>query len=342
MPYLGLDLDRADLLRNELIDWSASVTATRAAVLDACTRADLTCAALVGLDWIAATATGLAADVGRAVARARAFALPPLADAPPDVRARPWNQVRQAASHNTYRHHTIGSVDRLGGHAPELDVHVGAPTRLDDDLVSLNGVAWSDAAELVRDAVSPDEMLRSDWHVYHHSLDPQSTHATLRQALDELAAAPTAGPVTLFLDLKDPLEGDHGPHVLDGVLRDLLGERLFTPADLLARAPDAATLQSAIDRAGWPTVGELDHRVLVVVTDRVEGYRMQPVDRSAAFVAVRPSIAALADPDVVVFNDRGTRVSRAELDAIVERDALLRVWGYPSVAAGVANYVAVD
>jgi hypothetical protein len=233
----------------------------------------------------------------------------------------------------------VGAHER-GFRAFELDLHLGRPTSLAPAAERPN---WLTLPGLVHDAFTHDDVQAGDWYVYHDTLDPESAHETLGEALDQVTSlAVDVAPITLFLDLKDPLGGAHSAEQLDRLLRERLGDRLFSPSELLARAPEVDTLAAAVLQAGWPSVGELRGRVLVVVTDETDGYRTQSVERAAAFVAAAPSASSFGAPDVVFFNERGDRLSRVELDAIETRSAIVRSWG-PPIGPGLdANYVAID
>ena len=94
--------------------------------------------------------------------------------------------------------------------------------------------------------------------------------------------------------------------------------------------------------AGWPTVGELEGRVLVVLTAEVEAYRDRPVADAAAFTAAEPTVEALASDAFVFFNQRSDRISGSVVRAVEARSGVLRAWGAPTGDALEANYVAID
>jgi len=126
----------------------------------------------------------------------------------------------------------------------------------------------------------------------------------------------------LFLDLKDDFAGTHNAAALDELLVDSLGDRLFVPQDLLDRAPGARSLHAAIDTAGWPTVDELEGRVLVVLTGKADGY-LSPSPQ--AFLTA--DAAAGHDPDFAFFNAKASRVSSEDLDELLMAGSIVRTWG---------------
>lgn len=79
-------------------------------------------------------------------------------------------------------------------------------------------------------------------------------------------ANPGHAPVVVKVELKDgftPPFG-RGPVEFDALVRSRLGDALFGPGDLLAHGgPDAATLDDAVRRAGWPAADALRGKFLV-------------------------------------------------------------------------------
>jgi len=120
----------------------------------------------------------------------------------------------------------------------------------------------------------------NDWHVYHAAVPGSQGRGKLSDYLRILRAFHDATPehevITLTLELKGddlgsaaPAFDPHGRHRtpdgLDARLRQQLGPNLFTPADLMRRAPQARTLLEAIQLAGWPTVEELRGKFIITI-----------------------------------------------------------------------------
>ncbi|ASO21291.1 hypothetical protein FHR81_002261 [Actinoalloteichus hoggarensis] len=76
---------------------------------------------------------------------------------------------------------------------------------------------------------------------------------------------PDHRPIVLKVEMKDGFydRGGMGPAAFDALVADRLGDAVFTPADLLAHAGGAATLDEAVTAAGWPSRDALAGRVLI-------------------------------------------------------------------------------
>lgn len=345
MPDLRIDLSATPALIGHLDRWARTADDIADAVESACASAGLDSYAAVGLRRAGNDAAQLARMVRAAHQRASSFRLPPLHRVGPH-RVRPsmspvWNHVREPSSHNTYLlPGGIAEARERGFRSYELDLHIGRPTELTG---VLDPLGWVGLAAIAVDGMTHGEPGTGDWYVYHHSLDTDSAHPTLSVALGEVAGLPaTGGPTTLFLDLKDPLTGSHSAEALDRLLDTRLGDRLFTPADLLDRAPATDSLAEAALTAGWPTAAELDGRIIVVVTDHVDAYLGRPIGQQRAFVAPELTVTTYASHDIVFFNEASSRISRTEVEAIADRASLLRTWGPPDEDGLAANYVAID
>lgn len=162
--------------------------------------------------------------------------------------ALPLSAVQQKATHNSYAKDER-LVEQIAVHAVrgvEIDVHA-----------SRRGAAAQ----------------AGDWFVYHVDLPGlRGTNCpTLSTCLEELGAFHRASPrhdlLALFVDMKDAFAPGHEPSDLDARLEQAFGaSSLYRPADALARCPGPGGVGAAVDRCGWPTVGELAGRVLVAVT----------------------------------------------------------------------------
>jgi hypothetical protein len=109
----------------------------------------------------------------------------------------------------------------------------------------------------------------NQWSVGHKSsYDPH--YRQLSQFLSELRAYSRANPghdpVTLYLDLKH-VAGSGFPDQLDQYIRAHLdvgtGTTVYTPGELMG---SAASLPEGARRNGWPTLGALRNRFLIVLT----------------------------------------------------------------------------
>jgi len=104
--------------------------------------------------------------------------------------------------------------------------------------------------------------------VHLPGLDAGVTCGTLadcvQRQVDWSAAHPDHVPLVTLVEPKssDPTGAFHD--VLDAILRDAWGERLFVPADLQAGHDD---LPGALAAEGWPTLGEMRGTALYVLHD---------------------------------------------------------------------------
>lgn len=331
MPLLQIDPERARETSTKCRALAGSADELASQALQAALLADLV---VDGPQLLVAMADMLH-DVARGLAdaaiRTATFRLPTLAAAP-TLR---WNQTRQIASHNSYRSPAgLGGLYDRGVRAFELDLHRGAPT---------SRSIWQSPWELLADSFDHDVDDAGDWRIYHHSLDVASSYRDMSQALGELATFDSTEPITLFLDMKDRFAAPQDAALLDGLLRHHLGGRLFTPADLIARTAGATSLQQSLDEQGWPTVAELDGRIMVVLTDEVAEYRVRDGGNlGVAFVSAAPSVEAVGDPDVVFYNVHVNDISEHQVVALQRHGGVVRTWGAPAGSGFASNYLALD
>lgn len=222
-----------------------------------------------------------------------------------------WDDVHQMASHNSFE--VVGGIDTLARHGVrtfELDIHHQPPLH-----------ARADVGEPV------------NWHVYHVLGISHREYDLLEQGLAAVASIDHGEPLTLFIDSKDGFGGMHTPEALDRVVEQELGSRLFTPDDLLSLSPGATSLLDAVQGHGWPTVHELEGRVMVVLTDNIDGY--QDGGR-LAFVAPAPTfhtsagvVTHLPADDAVFYNANAHDIGAAEVDAINASHTILRTYFNP-------------
>lgn len=182
-----------------------------------------------------------------------------------------YDAVRQKSIHNCFQRHE-GVLDQFAYwrvRSFEVDIHATKP-------------------------YAPG--LHGDWYVFHERWDASTCVETLSGFLRLLRAARATVPehevVTVFLDAKDGFDPSdtaaHSPAALDALLREHVGESIFTPADLLG---SAGSLQEAV-AAGWPLLRELRGRVLFVLTGKeayLDGYAADDVAARSrvAFVSRR-------------------------------------------------------
>lgn len=367
MAYYGIDLERAQDLANALRRVRADVAPIEQLILDGELLADLPTGCGAELERIGDDAGRSASEIDVALAIVEGFrlrlsgfaaamvhrhtgtsagAIAPRWDAEAD---RPWNEVHQVASHNTYRvPGGIAALHRLGVRSFELDIHRGAPTRILRHVAPWSGVQTIVA--IAADAVDHGPGRPGDWRVYHDSTSAASEYGHLSDGLIALASVRDTEPLTVFVDNKDGFGGDHSGEAFDALLEQVFGARLFGPAELRARAPRAETLHDAVEQAGWPTVAELDGRVIVVLTDEIGGYDRRD---GRAFVAPRPTFAEgeggalhLPEHDAVFYNADARRMGSAELAAVQATGSVIRTYFGPRCGDGPAiaepNYRAVD
>lgn len=164
-----------------------------------------------------------------------------------DVR---YNEIRQKSVHNSFQR-SEGIADQFlywRIRSMEIDVHHKDPLR--------------------------NEIRGGDWSVHHDWYDPLSAVSRLSQFLDIMRGLNRLNPdhevCTLFIDIKDPFpanpRGRHGAVAFDALLKKHLGSTLYTPRRLANRARGAKTLRESIERRGWPTLGELRGKFIVVLT----------------------------------------------------------------------------
>jgi hypothetical protein len=113
------------------------------------------------------------------------------------------------------------------------------------------------------------------WQVYH-TVPGNGLCATLGECLALLRAFHRALPehelVTVVVELKElfasNFDATHTVADLDAVFAAELGDRLFRPADIMARCdghPGEESLAACVARVGWPAVADLRGRFLVAV-----------------------------------------------------------------------------
>ena len=180
---------------------------------------------------------------------ARATGFDPVADVAGPLDVVPFDRLQQTTIHNAFTADL--PLDPLlaldGVRSVEIDLHAGKRFH---------------------------RAMDRDWFVYHVDLPllDLSSCDRLTACLDQVAShharVASHAPITVFLDVKDPLVGGHDAATLDA----LIGERfdrstVFTPRDLLAACPSATTLHDAVRaECGWPTIGALRGKMLFVLT----------------------------------------------------------------------------
>ena len=214
-----------------------------------------------------------------------------------------YNEVRQKSAHNAFQRRE-GIYDQVVYwriRSLELDLHKGK-------------LGYG--------------RLAGDWYVYHGAHDPNTSvhHLSdfLRLCRGIRRAMPRHEVITVFLDIRDgfhttPSASQSGP-ALDRLLIEQLGEgRLYTPKDLMKRAPDATTLQAAAQAKGWPSLADLRGKILFVLTGPADALATYlgsaSPHRRVAFLSARVEKKGHVpgtDRDIVFFNmsDKHVKVSR--------------------------------
>ena len=191
-----------------------------------------------------------------------------------------------------------------------------------------------------------DDRAVPTWHVYHATGAAFREYSELREGLAAIAALETPDPLTIFIDSKDGFGGAHTPDAFDQVLIDELGSRLYTPATFRARGGGSSSLLEAAQHAGWPKVNELQNRIMVVVTDELDGY-VRP--NAQAFVAPPPAfretanggVEHLPQPEAVFYNANARRVGAQEIAAVHATATVVRTYFNPRCATNLFGEVAV-
>lgn len=217
-----------------------------------------------------------------------------------------YNDVAQKSAHNAFeRNESI----------PDILIHHRIRS-VEFDLMPIDGGRWK----------------------VDHACSGGNTCSDLESCLSLLRAFDRAVPnhevVTVFLDVRGDIEGDHGPPSIDAAIREGMDSRnVFTPAELLERCPDATTMQDSVGASGcgWPPLISLLGRFIFVITDangdegRIGQYLSGDEGARMAFVAPRlePAARWVEFPDAVFFNME-TRSRGAELR---EAGLVSRTWG---------------
>lgn len=255
--------------------------------------------------------------------------------------------IQQLASHNSYEQNDSlqAQFDNYGVHSFELDIHndLGG-SRLD----RMRG---------------RNHLPEGEWDVRHDGGD--ASHGALAPQLETIANLDTDQPITLFLDLKGrPLaDENHSPEKLDQLLEETFGDRLFTPEDMMARAPGAQSLQEAVQIAGWPSDAELEGKVIVGLTaaGNIGLNRYHDADRDDsvdmnAFIAPKIGTGQFDPQDnAVIYNIKATQTAGPDnFDDVADTNREVMASGnlvrnydvtadsFDVIAASGANFIGTD
>lgn len=159
------------------------------------------------------------------------------------------NEVAMRCTHNSYHVQPANPIDESHRYTHDpLDVQLGS-----------HGVR---AFEL---DIHPGD----DFPVYHIPfVDKETTCATLRDCLTTIDGWSRENPdhhlIVVWIEIKDDLDfakiRDY--EALDLLIRESLGQRLYTPDDLQG---DYDSPRARLDEAGWPTLGDTRGRVALVL-----------------------------------------------------------------------------
>ncbi len=140
-----------------------------------------------------------------------------------------------------------------------------------------------------------------EWLVYHIWLLDQETHCETFRACLEIMATWSQDhrdhlPIIVWVEAKQESGGEviDDPIALDAEIRAAVPEDiLFTPDDLRG---DAATVADALTPDGWPTIGALRGRLIVVMLsgDQAEAYLDGAPNLEGRAMFVRPGSDQLA------------------------------------------------
>ncbi len=166
-----------------------------------------------------------------------------------------WNDAVAKGTHNSYHVQSDGvTMEELAyTHAPlEVQLDEQGVRHFELDIDRADGVTF---------------------RVRHIAVIDEGSHCpTLAECLTTIdawsAAHPGHGPIMALLEVKEVIDAEEASAWLDAldqvVLSSVAQERLLTPDRVQG---DAADLQAAIER-GWPTLGEVRGKVMIVLYDR--------------------------------------------------------------------------
>ncbi len=165
----------------------------------------------------------------------------------------PYDEVFGSATHNSY----------WVGHRYELGAS-GTEERILDQLLYDHVRALE--FDIHRQTAQADA-----WPVYHTNQAENSLCATLEECLRQVQLfhylLPQHEVINLVIELKEiwrhPFTYGHGVLALDAVLRQYLGDSLYTPRDFLSRCPPHTSLRECARRQGWPTVESLRGKFII-------------------------------------------------------------------------------
>jgi hypothetical protein len=223
----------------------------------------------------------------------------------------PFDSLRMIATHNSYRKR----ADPLRLFFIEL-AQRGEAAKLDYAHPPL----WNQLESGVRSFELDLRLRKGRIECAHVPLvDDRSTEPDFSLALRELALwsdrRPGHVPIVLLLELKDDyrfLDSDleawtaAGLEGLDAVIRNELGTRLFTSEELRG---DSVSPAAAVAGRGWPLLGSLRNRILVVLHENAI-YRTAYLSRAAASVATggRAMFTSLSGDDAEALGVAGSKV----------------------------------
>lgn len=214
--------------------------------------------------------------------------------APPGVSLR-YNDVQWTASHNSYAQEkdVFFQLQEWRLRSIEFDLHTKK-----------------------RRLGATENAPAGDWLVYHTPSDDFTNCRLLSDCLTRVKTFHDSNPrhdvITIFFDMEGVGEPGHTEDDLYNLFRRALPQgAIFSPADLMAACPAAASLQEAVTREGcaWPLLSELEGKFLLVVSDGREAFLKAGYDvkKDLVFlVAKNPKASELQrDPNLVFFNMSG-------------------------------------
>jgi len=233
-----------------------------------------------------------------------------------------YGDVQQKSSHNSYlRDETIlEQFTNQNITSFELDIHNGDP--------GLN-IFGENYAE------------NGDFYVYHDSLPSfgnmgsETHYPHLSNGLADIVTINAQNPnhdvITLHIDIKDVLDSGNGlgPEDLDRLLREQLGDMLYTP-DSLMSGTGSDTLAGAFNaNGGMPSLNDLEGQVMIVLTGSDEALASyNGLEDPVAFISANPNFEDgnfVPDPNAVFYNIPMDEIDHAE--QILDDDYILRAYG---------------
>jgi hypothetical protein len=250
----------------------------------------------------------------------------------------PLNNIAQVACHNCYE--------------PQYSLNGRAFSAVLDYVKTIEIDFWDQ-----RDIASGGAQAQH-WFVRHDGATQQGTSGNENSCTDNATGAndlracltdvrnwsrahPGHFPLIVILDKKQGWSepsGVRAPGDLDALVKEILGDALYTPAQLdRFHARQAGTLRDKVRAAGWPLAKDLRGRILLVLNGNgLDGYLealglagaifVSPSTDSASEVTGLPHGISEANAQLVVMHNMNA-AHRAVSAAVYQQHFIGRVWG---------------